>query len=170
MSDLYPNLDAAQRLASSEIHYEQTPVDATNVHCEGARILICSFHHMKPDRARAILKNAYEAKKPLCIFEISDNGLPIFLFWLTMPFAFLMVLALTPMIRPMTWQQIVFTYFVPLIPLFVAWDAAISNIRTYTLTDMDELTAGLDDAYAWESGEVKSHAPGKMRYLLGQPA
>ena len=170
MSDLYPNLDAAQRLASSGIRYEETPVDATNVHHEGARILICSFHHMRPDRARAILKNAQEEKKPLCIFEISDNGLPIFLFWLSMPVAFLMVLVLTPKIRPMTWQQIVFTYCVPLVPLFVAWDAAVSNARTYTLTDMEELTTGLDDAYAWESGAIESRAPGKMLYLLGQPS
>jgi hypothetical protein len=170
MSDLYPNLEAAQHLASSGIQYEETPVDATSVQHDGARILICSFHHMKPDRARAILKNAHDEKKPLCIFEISDNGLPLFLFWLTIPAAFLMVLVLTPMIRPMTWQQIIFTYFVPLIPLFVAWDAAISNIRTYTLSDMEELTAGLDDAYAWESGAIESRAPGKMLYLLGQPS
>jgi hypothetical protein len=170
MSDLYPNLDAAQRLASSGIHYEDTPVDATNVHHEGARTLICSFHHLKPDRARAVLKNAYDDKKPVCVFEMSDNALPISLFWLTMPVAFLMVLVLTPMIRPMTWQQIVFTYCVPIIPLFVAWDAAISNIRTYTLADMEELTSGLDDAYTWESGAIKARAPGKMLYLLGWPS
>ena len=170
MSDLYPNLDAAQRIASQGIRYEETPVDATKVEHDGARTMICSFHHMKPDLARAILENAYEEKKPLCIFEISDNALPISLFWLTMPAAILMVLVLTPMIRPITWQQIVFTYCIPIIPLFVAWDAAISNIRTYTLSDMEELTAGLDDAYAWESGKIKARAPGKMLYLLGQPA
>lgn len=125
---------------------------------------------MKPDRARAIFQNAYDDKKPLCIFEISDNALPISLFWLTMPLAFLMVLVLTPMIRPMTWQQIVFTYCVPIIPLFVAWDAAISNTRNYILADMEELTSGLDDGYTWESGAIESRAPGKMLYLLGRPA
>jgi hypothetical protein len=102
MSDLYPNLDAAEHLASSGIRYEETPVDATNVHHDGARTMICSLHHMTPDRARAILKNAHDEKKPLCIFEISDNALPVCLFWLTMPVAILMVLVLTPMIRPLT--------------------------------------------------------------------
>ena len=170
MSDLYPNLGTAERLASSGIHYERTPVDATNVHHDGARILICSFHHMKPDLARAILKNAHDEGKPLCVFEISDNALPIFLFWLTMPFAFLMVLFLTPKIRPVTWQQIFFTYFVPIIPVCVAWDAAVSNVRTYTLQDLEELTAGLDEDYRWESGAIDGRAPGKMLYLFGQPS
>lgn len=65
MSDLYPNLDAAHRLASRGIQYKETPVDATHVRHDGVRILICSSHHMKPDRARAILKNGYKEKKPL---------------------------------------------------------------------------------------------------------
>ncbi len=169
LSDLYPDLRTAAHLASSGIHYETSPVDAADVHHDGARTLICSFHHMRPGVARAILKNAYEERKPLCVFEMTDNALPIFLFWLTMPAAFLMVLFLTPRVRPLTWQQIVFTYFVPIIPLAVAWDAAVSNVRTYTLEDMQGLIAGLDDGYKWEMGAIDGSAPGKMLYLLGLP-
>ncbi len=170
LSDLYPNLDAAERLASSGIHYQETPVDVSDVDYDGARSLICSFHHMKPDVARTILEDAYEKKRPMCIFEISDNALPVFLFWLTMPIALLMVFALTPRVRPMTWPQLVFTYAIPILPLCIAWDAAVSNIRTYTLQDMEELIAGLDDGYIWEMGAIDGRTPGKMLYLFGQPS
>lgn len=169
MSDLYPNHEIVEQIRSRGIHYEKNPVDATAVRFDGARTLICSFHHMPPDLARSVLKNAYEEKKPLCIFEITDNAWPIFLFWTVMPFAFGLVLLLTPRIRGVTWQQIVFTYLVPIVPLVVAWDAAISNVRTYTLADMAALTTGLDDGYVWEGGKINGRGPGKMLYFLGQP-
>ncbi len=70
----------------------------------------------------------------------------------------------------MTWQQIFFTYIVPVIPVSVAWDAAVSNVRTYTLKDLEELTAGLDHGYRWESGAIAGRTPGKMLYLLGYPS
>ncbi len=70
----------------------------------------------------------------------------------------------------MTWEQIVFTYCVPIVPLCVAWDATVSNVRTYTLEDLEELTAGLDKRYRWESGAIDGRGPGKMLYLFGQPS
>jgi hypothetical protein len=73
------------------------------------------------------------------------------------------------MVRPMTWQQLVFTYLIPILPMFIAWDGAVSNARTYTLEDMGELIHGLsDETYTWEKGKVKGKGGNKL-YLLGRP-
>lgn len=80
-----------------------------------------------------------------------------------------MVFFITPLVRPLTWQQIVFTYLIPLIPLFVAWDGAVSNARTYGMKDLDDLTKGLDsESYIWEKGLIKGKGGNKI-YLLGYP-
>ena len=72
------------------------------------------------------------------------------------------------MARPMTVQQIVFTYLIPIIPLTFAWDGAVSNARTYTLKDMDMLLEGLESKdYLWEKGVVKGKS--KKVYLMGMP-
>ena len=172
LTDLYPN----QRVAISinkedtKIHYETNPADASHPGKDrnGIRTMICSMHHMKPDIAKKILKDAQEEKQPICIFEISDNHYPIWLDWLALPINILSVFLITPMVRPFTWRQFIFTYIIPLLPIFIAWDGAISNMRTYTLSDMDELLEGLhSDSYEWEKGTIEGRA--RKLYLIGTP-
>ena len=56
----------------------------------------------------------------------------------------------------------------PVIPLCFAWDGAVSNARTYTLDDLDQLLAGLEtEDYTWEKGRITDQA--KKLYLLGLP-
>ena len=173
LTDLYPNLEMAAKINSSGLQnltYKTSPVDASNVNSEltGMRTLVGSFHHMKPDAARQILKNAQESKVPICIYEISDNGFPTFLWWMTIPIIFLMAFILTPFARPLNWKQIIFTYLIPVIPIFFAWDGAVSNVRTYTLEDLDFLLKGLEsDEYRWEKGKISNKA--NKIYLLGIP-
>lgn len=173
LTDLYPNQDLVSKINHTGIQhlsYKPSPVNATNVHAElkGLRTMVGSFHHMKPDLARGILKNAKENKVPICIYEISDNAYPTAIWWLTIPVIFLMALIITPFVRPLTWQQLVFTYLIPIIPFFFAWDGAVSNVRTYTLEDLDVLLEGLEgEDYTWEKGRI-SHRANKI-YLLGIP-
>ncbi len=174
LSDLYPNRKAAERIEGQRdngINYLTTPMDATNVPAEiiGLRTMVSSLHHMKPGVAKDILKNASESMQPILVFEISDNSTPVVLWWLAIPFAFLATLFITPMVRPMTWQQLVFTYLIPILPLFIAWDGAVSNVRTYTLEDMDILTKELkSEGYYWEKGKIKGKGGDKL-YLIGMP-
>ncbi len=174
LTDLYPNAEAARSINSQgdgKVSYRTTPLDATQVGREtpGLRTMVGSFHHMRPDNARKILEAAQKSGQPICIFELSDNGPPAFLLWLSLPFIFVMCLLITPMVRPMTWRQLVFTYLIPIIPLCFAWDGAVSNVRTYTLSDMDELLEGLgDERYRWEKGAIGGSL--KKLYLLGIPA
>lgn len=182
LTDLYPSMDAARRINNqegSDISYLTSPVDATKIDGDEAgpmglaglrslRTMVSSFHHMRPEGARKILESAQRSRQPICIFEISDNRTPTFLWWLALPINFVMCLLITPLARPMTVRQLVFTYIVPIIPLCFAWDGAVSNARTYTLDDLDELLSGLrSEDYRWEKGVTGGRA--KKLYLLGIP-
>ncbi len=175
LTDLYPNQAAADQVAAlgdPKIRYERESVDATQVGSRsGVRTLIGSFHHLPVDAARAVLLDAARSRQPLVVFELSDNGAPIFLWWAAIPVAFAMVPILTPLIRPLSLRQLVFTYVIPLIPLFVAWDGAASNARTYTPDDVRELLAGhKTEGYRFEIGSHRvGRLPGKCSYVIGFP-
>ncbi|MCR9252020.1 MAG: hypothetical protein NXI20_16465 [bacterium] len=175
LSDLYPNGDAINIINNNgdeSVVYETSSVDATNVKMEGKalRTMICSLHHMKPEIAKGILKNAKDQKQAFCAYEISDNSFPKWIWWIAIPFSFLTVFFVTPMVRPMTFKQLFFTYVIPVLPFFIAWDGAVSNARTYTLEDMDILLEDLsDESYTWEKGSLKGKGGNKL-YLLGTPA
>ena len=47
-----------------------------------------------------------------------------------------MVLFMTPWVRPLSWQQLLFTYLIPIIPLCYAWDGQASIMRIYTFDDI----------------------------------
>ena len=173
LTDLYPNLEMASKINNSAVKnlsYKTSPVNASNVDVElmGVRTMVGCFHHMKPDTARQILENAKKNKVPICIYEISDNSFPTFLWWATIPVIFLMALMITPFVRPLAWKQLLFTYIIPIVPLVFAWDGAVSNVRTYTLEDMNILLQGLESQdYKWEKGKISQKA--NKLYLLGLP-
>ncbi|MGD1890971.1 MAG: hypothetical protein ACFB15_10310 [Cyclobacteriaceae bacterium] len=174
LSDLYPNQEAATKLnqdGNEHTEYLTQPVNAADLdkNLEGVRTMVCSLHHMPPEVAKGILKNAQQSQQPICIYEISDNSIPRGVRWLALPTTFIMVFFITPLIRPMTWQQLVFTYLIPILPLAIAWDGAVSNIRTYTLSDLDTLLADLQsEQYTWEKGTLEGKGGNKL-YLLGLP-
>ncbi len=174
LTDLYPSALAARTIAALEIpglEFRLEPVDATNVPAElqCVRTMVASFHHMRPEGARKILADAFQKRQPICILEPSDNSPPTFLFWMALPFAFLMALLVTPWVRPLSLRVLFFTYVIPLLPIFIAWDGAASNARIYNTRDLQELTAPLKSPeYVWEIGRLWGRG-GWMQYLLGIP-
>ncbi|MCB9234435.1 MAG: hypothetical protein H6581_22465 [Bacteroidia bacterium] len=173
LSDLYPHAAFSAEVngkGDPDFKYLTTPVNAAEVpdNQEGLRTMVCSMHHMRPEVAKSILADAKADRKPICIFEISDNSFPKWIWWTAIPVNYIMTYFITLLVRPMTWQQLVFTYLIPLLPAFIAWDGAVSNARTYTLDDMKILLQGLEtDDYKWEMGVIKGK--GKKLYLLGLP-
>jgi hypothetical protein len=173
MTDLFPDKEYAAQFntgKNEEIVYLTDKVDATRIDADliGLRTMVGSLHHMKPENARKILKNTMDSKQPFLAFEISDNSFPWALWWTVIPVNILGALIVSLLVRPITWQQLVFTYLIPIIPVVYAWDGAVSNARTYTLKDMDLLLAGLDSGeYSWEKGVIRGKS--KKLYLLGLP-
>jgi hypothetical protein len=176
LTDLYPDARAAERINTTNrpwLRYEMTPLDATEVpfHKSGLRTMICCFHHMPPSKAQKILRRAYQDRKPICIFELSDNRHSRWLILALFPTLFMLTLLLTPFMRPLSWRQLIFTYFVPLLPFLDAWDGAASLARAYSPRDIAEMLRGLaDQNYAWELHHPKRPLlKGSMLLLLGLP-
>lgn len=179
LTDLYPNGAAADRVngdSRSQIRYVTEPVDATDSSSlepkkvPSIRTMVSSFHHLPPAAARKVLSNAASAGDPILIYEISDNGSPPkYLWWIGLPLNLIFGMVVAAFTRPMTIRQFLFSFVIPIIPICFAWDGAISNARTYTMSDMEELTAGLgSDQYEWEMGVVIAK-PANQLYLLGMP-
>lgn len=180
MTDLYPNVDAIKKFnhpGAPHIEYLSTPVDATSLAStpEGLKTMSNCFHHMRPKMARAILKSAHDNRQPLLIYEMGPNNIPFFAWVLSLPIALPMIaltaIVLSSFVRPVTFRQMFFSYVIPLIPIFYAWDGHASVPRIYTFDDMDELLIGLDSSdYRWEKGLAKNHKGKDFgNYLLGLP-
>jgi hypothetical protein len=173
LSDLYPDPEAALQLndnSGSPISYRTDPVNALTASEPPStiRTMISGFHHLTLDEARQLLRKAQDDKAPLFIFEMSDNGAPCGVRWISLPINLIMCLFITFGVRPVTFSHLFFTYLIPIIPICFAWDGAISNMRTYTLKDMDELLAGLPELdYDWQKGVIEG--PTNQLYLMGLP-
>ena len=169
LTDYFPNQSAFEYTKKQALNFEyiNTSIDARNVpeSLEGFRTQFLSLHHFKPKDARLILQNAVDAKTPIAIFEAQERSIPSILAMLFSPIS---VLLTTPFIRPFKWGRLLFTYLIPIVPLFVLWDGVVSSLRTYSLKEMQELVDGLKngESFDWEMDRLKS-GPGVVLYLLG---
>ncbi len=179
LTDLHPNKEQMANFESnSKIDYFSESVNATALAeaPEGIKTMVNCFHHMPLSIARQILKSAQESKQTICIYELTHKPLPLIVWWLFLPIGlvivFLSALILTPFTKPITWQQLVFTYLIPIIPLAYAWDGQASMPRTYTKDDLEALVSELPNnkEYTWsyELGKTKN---GKTTgyCFIGQP-
>jgi hypothetical protein len=173
LTDRYPNLKAFQkvRLASeNHIAFYPDSVDAKRVPDElrGFRTMFSSFHHFPPEEAQAILQNAVDARQGIGIFEItrrSPSSIALMFPWA------LMLFLLTPWIRPFRWSRLLWTYFVPIIPLVLLFDGVVSCLRTYRTQELREIVKKLAGTeYQWEVGEQPRRlVTAPITYLVGYP-
>ncbi|MEO5935948.1 MAG: class I SAM-dependent methyltransferase [Terriglobales bacterium] len=179
LTDLFPNLDAFSAAAanSTRIRFIPEPVDATAMPptLTGFRTLFTSFHHFRPEMARAILADAVRNRAGIGIFEFTYRmGWPTFVLSVV-PAAIgtiLLVLLAMPFVRPFRWKAMLFTYLIPIIPLAAIWDGTVSCMRTYSPAEMLEMARSVsgDDEYEWSAGLKRtwsSFMP--VSYLVGVP-
>ena len=181
LSDKYPNPKAIEffnQPTNTNVHYRQQSIDATQLDTvgPGLKTMVNCFHHMRPPQARAILKSAVEHREPILIYEMGGHvtlPFPLWLLGLPVGFTFIFIVGIvtSALVRPVTWKHLFFTYAVPVIPLFFAWDGQASMARMYRNTDLDELLSGLESSdYNWEKGYGRSKRGNKIgTYLLGLP-
>lgn len=169
LTDYYPNISAFKftKKQASNFEYVEKSVDARNVPNElnGLRTQFLSLHHFRPDDAKQILQNAINSNSSIAIFEAQEKSVSSII---AMVFSPISVLLTTPFIRPFKLGRIIFTYLIPIVPLFVLWDGVVSSLRTYSVKEMNELISKLNETenYNWETGKVKS-GPSVILYLLG---
>ncbi len=181
LTDKYPSADVLRSIEARDvdgIRYVADPVDATRLETapEGLKTMVNCFHHMRPGDARAILASAVSQRQPILIYEMGGHQLIPFGFWLLgLPIGLILVFAsalvMSAFVRPATPRQLFFTYVIPLVPLFYAWDGQASMARIYRDADLDEILSGLEDVgYTWEKGRGRTERGRKLgSYLLGLP-
>ena len=171
MTDYYPNTSAFEKAKQKSEHFDfyRGSVDARDVPPElkGMRTQFLSLHHFKPHDAKAILQNAVDSNSVIGVFEITERSLKGFMGVVFSPIS---VLLLTPLARPFSLMRLIFTYLIPLIPLFVLWDGIVSVLRTYTISEMEQMAKSINkhETYEWEIGKAIK-GPGQILYLLGYP-
>ncbi len=169
MTDLCPNIPAFQytKKQNNLFSFREESVDARNVPTEfkGLRTQFLSLHHFRPKEAKEILQHAVDSKSDIAIFEGQERSIASIL---AMIFSPITVLLVSPFIRPFKIGRIIFTYLIPLVPIFVLWDGIVSSLRTYSVKEMQDLVAEIHhgDQYEWNIGKVKS-GPGVNLYLTG---
>ena len=173
LTDKYPNRDVlsqSSRLMDQAIRYHPQPVDATRVPAElaGFRTMFTAFHHFRPEEAGAVLADAVRKRQGIAVFEGTQHSALALLLMLLVP---LMVLLVTPFIRPFRWSRLLWTYVLPVVPMVCLFDYAVSCLRTYSIEELGELTARLDaNDYRWDIGTLKITAsPIPITYLIGVP-
>jgi hypothetical protein len=169
LTDMYPNLRAFERLRrEAAVTYCAQPVNAMDLprNLAGVRTMFSSFHHFAPAEARAILRNAFDARQGIAVFETATMETRTLAAVFFVP---LLAMLLTPRLRPFRWSRLFYTYLVPVIPFTLWFDGLLSCFRSYSLADLEELHAEMiADDYRWEAGIDRScFIP--IAYLLGWP-
>ena len=171
LTDLYPNVKAFEHTVKQSdcFDYRRDSIDATSVPADlkGFRTQFLSLHHFRENDAVAIIQNAVSSNSPIAFFESQERNVKSVI---AMIFSPLNVLFVTPFIRPFSIGRIFFTYFIPLVPLFVMLDGILSALRTYTVPEMQELVSRVDgnENYNWQIGKARS-GPATILYLIGCP-
>jgi hypothetical protein len=174
LSDLYPNLGAYEYLQAQSdglIDFIASPVSATSVppQIQGVRTIFSSFHHFRPKQAVAILQDAADQRAPIGIFEGSGKTwLELIVFLLIFP---IIILVVTPFIRPLKLSRLFFTYLIPVIPLGILWDGVVSLFRMYNPQMLEQLVTQVNTppGYNWRTGLAGSGLGKQVIYLIGYP-
>lgn len=180
LTDLHPNPEFVKQVnnrGEDYLKYQEAPFDATNFKNapEGLKTMVNSFHHLSPDKAKTVLESAQENKQPILIYEMAKNNIPTLVWWLTLPLGLtiliIMSLVMTFFVRPLKWQQLLFTFLIPVIPIFYAWDGQASNMRMYAFKDVERLLEDFrNESYSWEIADAKNEkGQTKGYYILGLP-
>jgi hypothetical protein len=172
LTDLYPNLEAfawSRAHAQVPVSYESSPVDALAVpeHLQGVRTIFDAFHHFRPKQARALLADAARKRAPLLIVEATERSLPALIGMLL--FVPLLVLLLTPFVRPFRWRRLLFTYLIPVAIPLIVFDGIVSCLRSYTPNELRAMTQDFESPdFRFEIGRLRSRG-GTLTYVLGTP-
>jgi hypothetical protein len=79
----------------------------------------------------------------------------------------LLVLVLTPFVKPFSAGRLIFTYLIPLAVPLILFDGIVSCLRSYTPAELEAMSAGLaSPEYGFQVGQLDVRG-GKLTYLLG---
>ncbi len=173
LTDKYPNTSAYQYLSAKTkggISFIDTSIDAADVPLtlKGFRTIFSGFHHFDKSIAKAVLKNAVDARSGIGIFDGGNkNILAILAILIVHPIVFFFF---TPFFKPFRFSRLFFTYIVPIIPFCTVWDGIVSILRLYKPNELLQIAKEVEpDMYYWHSGKKKSKFGLNVTFLTGYP-
>lgn len=173
LTDKFPNVNAFHFLAlktNNQISFSEKSIDAANVPKEfsGIRTIFSGIHHFDNTSAKLILTNAVKSNSALAIFDGGNKNLVTALFTLLFhPLAFFLF---TPFFKPFRISRILFTYFIPIIPICTVWDGMVSISRLYHCTELLTMAKEVESvSYHWKAGKLKARYGLSVTYLIGYP-
>jgi hypothetical protein len=174
LSDKFPNLESyrnVQQRNGTRINYISESVDVLEcyAHREGFRTMFSAVHHFKPAQVKTILSNITSSGKPLAFFDGGNKSW--FMILLILVIHPLLFFFCTPFIRPFRWDRLLFTYVLPIIPLYTIWDGIVSILRLHTPEQLNVLARAvdLDQKYHWQHGKARTKFGVSVCYLIGVP-
>jgi len=175
VTDKYPNIPAYKELklrTNNIVDYDNQPLDVLQLKTNiiGIRTMFSAIHHFKPKEVKIFFENIIKSKMPLCIFDSGDKHIgTIIAILLFHPILFFFC---TPFIRPFKSSRIIFTYLIPIIPIYTIWDGIVSILRLYSPKRLMELAKSSDanNLYEWKCGKLKNKVGFSVMYLIGIPS
>ncbi len=172
VSDKYPNIPAYNDLklrTKNIVSYNTQSLDVLKLNTDiiGIRTMFSAIHHFEPIEVKTILQNIVISGMPVCIFDSGDKHIGTILgILLFHPILFFIC---TPFIRPFKLSRIIFTYFIPLIPVYTIWDGVVSILRLYKPKELMEMAQSSDrqKLYDWKCGKLKNRIGFSVTYLIG---
>lgn len=173
LSDLFPNHEIFERLKREHaglVDYYPEPVDAAEPPANAPRVrtLFNCLHHFRPEQVREILRDVVQNADGVAVFEITGRTWKnMFTTLLAAPFVSALMTAF--LLRPVRFRNVLWGLLIPVVPATVVFDGMVSNFRTYTPEELDELTREVDDStFEWEIGTAHiSRLKIDATYLLG---
>ncbi|MEO0341347.1 MAG: hypothetical protein AAF242_19325, partial [Bacteroidota bacterium] len=166
-------IQAFNTTASNNMTYYAESIDATNLNGtpKGLKTMVNSFHHMPPKVAKQILASAQQNRQAILIYEIAENKIPTIVWALLLPISLpivaLMAILFVPFVKPLSWKDLLFTWPIPLIPIFYAWDGQASLPRMYTFDDVKQYLLPPETAdYSWEMGPAQKQNGKPLGYYI----
>jgi hypothetical protein len=171
LTDKYPNHEAfaeAQAKSGGKITFDPRSISATEVPADlhGLSTIFSTFHHFSPTQAGQVLANAVDQNRGIAIFETAGRAPRTILGVCAIS---LLILLLTPGIRPFHWSRILLTYLIPAVPFALFFDGIMSCLRAYSHPQLNELTQTLPpNNYQWQIG-TRHDGFAPVTYLIGYP-
>lgn len=163
LTDIVPDTGLSRN--SLTMVYDPRPVDVRRIPADlkGVRVIYGSFHHFRPNDAKAILESAVSAHEPIAIFEATERSVRGLAVSLLIP---VLVLGMMLLARPVRILQLILTYLLPILPLVIFWDGLVSSLRSYTQKELLAFVENLK-SYEWEVGVLSGPHRERITYLSG---
>lgn len=167
-SDLYP--DPQQWAArAGQGGFIERPVDYRAIDPALPRtwMMLNALHHLRPDELREFLRNAASnAEGFIAVDRDARNWREMFVTLFAVPLAAAFITAF--MLRPFRARNLLWGLLVPVIPLVALLDGLVSNLRSYTVAELEQMVEDREAAFTWEVGRT----PGgdgvpPMTYIFG---